>query len=359
MRILRFLVFLFFATPQYAMALDDAFAMPILRAYTSKAEPGAAILVLHKGEEVLKEAYGMADPPQRRPLTSATPFVSASLAKPMTDLLLARLVAEGKLRLEARVSDFIKGFPFRDVTVEQLATHTSDVPALTPELCGNSNLTSEDIVGSFRSSPQAKDQPARPFFEYSNAGYAALSVVLARAAGKPFFKAMDERVFKPLGMHDTSFIHRGFFLPVNRARPFLVEQNTYTDEHGCGMAVGFGGMYTTLDDLELWAKAMRRGLAAGDKAIASLFVPRVSGSPGASAATPLDVGLGWFMTHEDGDVLFTAAGKLPGINHLISYSPSLDLWIVQLSNRDDYRAAEIDYFLRRAVRQQAHGTETF
>jgi CubicO group peptidase (beta-lactamase class C family) len=135
-----------------------------------------------------------------------------SITKSMTGLVLASLVLDGALRLEDRVGEFIEvDEKLADVTLVQLASHTSGLPRLGPR----------PLLQIYRRFATGNRQPyrgwesdgvlrvarqARPRFVYSNLGFALLAYVLAAATGEQYADLLRERVFAPAGMTDSTLI---------------------------------------------------------------------------------------------------------------------------------------------------------
>lgn len=321
---------------------NDSLKLPTLVGFDVRREAGVAVLVLHHGEVLLKQGFGLSDPPKGVKITSKTAFFGASLTKTMTATALADLVAAGKIQLEVKVQHYLPEFPYPDITVAQLAYHTSGLDDLDPAWLLNPNFTSHDVLISLKKDKPLLLSPPGSTYHYSNTGYTILSLVVEVAAGKPFASYLNEVIFKPMAMSSSFVKQAKADLPLDRARPFTPETKTYAEVVTTNIG-GCVGLYTTLDDLERWIAGMRSDKLLNAKARALMF------TQDNSVHYKLKAALGWLGSFEDGRQIWTAAGRSPGVTNLISYAPEDDLWIVQLSNRDDYRDFEVDYLLRKAV----------
>lgn len=148
----------------------------------------------------------------------------------MTALCACILACEGKLDLNAPVSDFfpefeLAGQPREAATVRMLAMHTAGIPPMEPlewSIAMNSEGRSENdwLREMKRTAPnnmetidEIIDYIARcgyntlgapgEVMSYSNEGYAILSYIIDKAAGVPLEQFMAERIFAPLGMTRT------------------------------------------------------------------------------------------------------------------------------------------------------------
>jgi CubicO group peptidase (beta-lactamase class C family) len=208
--------------------LDDA--------VQKKQVAGAVALVMRHGKLGYLRAAGWQDAEAKTPMAADTLFRIASMTKPITSVAAMMLVEEGKLRLDDPVSKYLPEFKGqkvlapgqglvpadRDVTVRDLLTHTSGITyrfrggdlgglyaraGVSDGLSPNEGTIAENV----------KRLAAQPLlFQPGTAWEYGLNTdVLGRvievASGKDLAAFFRERVFAPLGMHDTSF-----FLPEGR-----------------------------------------------------------------------------------------------------------------------------------------------
>jgi CubicO group peptidase (beta-lactamase class C family) len=141
--------------------------------------PSAVYLVAEKGEIAFHEALGYAVvEPERIKATTETIYDLASLTKPLvTGLLTAIAIEEGELQLETRIGKFFAEFrdsPISDLTVRELATHTSGMPAWVPlYLFAKSRVSVGKVLADQKSLAKAGTK-----VEYSDLNFIALAFVL-------------------------------------------------------------------------------------------------------------------------------------------------------------------------------------
>ena len=179
---------------------------------------GAVTLVAHHGEIASFEAVGWSDLETRKPMREDSLFWIASMTKPICATAVLMLQDEGKLSVddpvekhlpefknqwlvESRTNDTmtLKRAP-RPITLRDLLTHTSglgDVPAPRP------NCSLAELVMAYSQQPLKFAPGSR--WEYCNSGINVLGRVVEVASGQPFADFLQERIFKPLGMKDTTF----------------------------------------------------------------------------------------------------------------------------------------------------------
>ena len=193
--------------------------------------PGAVIGVVRKGQLVYFESLGSRDPVTKDPMPANGIFAIASMTKPMVSIAIMMLHDEGKLLLSDPVGKFIpaladmkvgvvKGDSVETVaavhqpTVQDLLRHTAGfayggrgntaVHKLWPASSGTAGmtLTPQDFVAALAKAPLLY-QPGT-VWDYSLA-VDALGLIVEAASGKPLAAFLQERIWTPLGMVDTSF----------------------------------------------------------------------------------------------------------------------------------------------------------
>ena len=131
-------------------------------------------------------------------------FEIGSVTKTMTATLLALLAAEGRLRLDDPVGTWLDAGANAEITLRELATHTSGLPPVAPgydlrqadRLNPWADFTAKLAEDGLR---QAQRAPGGAW-QYSNFGYQLLGLILERASGQPYPDLLSERLLEPLGM---------------------------------------------------------------------------------------------------------------------------------------------------------------
>jgi D-alanyl-D-alanine-carboxypeptidase/D-alanyl-D-alanine-endopeptidase len=128
-------------------------------------------------------------------------FEIGSITKTMTAALLASLVGDGVLALDDEIGRWLDAGPNANITLEQLATHTSGLPRLAPNQPTDGanpyrHYTAERAQEGLRTVARTPDAG----HWYSNFGYQLLGLVLERASGQRYQDLLAERLLGPLGM---------------------------------------------------------------------------------------------------------------------------------------------------------------
>ncbi|HET7086757.1 MAG TPA: serine hydrolase domain-containing protein [Rhizomicrobium sp.] len=139
-------------------------------------------------------------------------FLLASITKPMTAAAVMSLMDAGALSLDDRCVKFFPGFSGEGretITVRHLLTHTGGLPDM---LAGDEGLRERHaLLADYRESALKAPLKFAPGtgYSYSSMGILLASEIAQKITGKPIADLVEERVFKPLGMHRTGYGLRG------------------------------------------------------------------------------------------------------------------------------------------------------
>ncbi len=182
---------------------------------------GAVTLVANKDKVLDIETVGYEDVAAKKPMAKDSLFWIASMSKPMTTTAFMMLVDEGKVKLDDPVEQYLPEFkgvmyaaekagdhvlmkkPSHPIRVREILSHTSGIVPRSPMepeidiLTLAQNVKVYPLVG-LHYDPSTK-------YEYSNGGINTAGRIIEVITKMPYEKFMDERLFKPLGMKDTTF----------------------------------------------------------------------------------------------------------------------------------------------------------
>jgi CubicO group peptidase (beta-lactamase class C family) len=168
--------------------------------------PGLQAAIIDHGQIVFLNAYGVADIHTGAAVTDKTLFPINSATKAFTGVACMQLVGEGRLDLNAPVSNYLDGLPesWRAVTVRQLMAHISGLP----DIIDGDGTT---IEGGDEARAWAKVytlplqfKPGE-HFSYNQTNYALLQRIVAKLSGSPFPVLVAKTQFAPAGMTSTRF----------------------------------------------------------------------------------------------------------------------------------------------------------
>ena len=324
--------------------------------------PGSAVAVLHHGQIEFQCAYGVRDLRTRQKIDAQTNFRLASVTKQFTAMAIMLLAHDGRLRYEDRLTDIFPDFPGygRAITIRHLLTHTSglmDYEDLMPSADPGLPLDKRQIqdAGVMALLKQQKETMFSPGsrWAYSNSGYVLLGLVVGKVAGSGFPDFLRERIFAPLGMTNTVVYVKGRNLVRNRAFGHSREGQGWieTDQSPTSATLGDGGIYSSLEDLAKWDRALgqQRLLNAGEMQAA--LTPVKAAEVREPDGSPAAYGFGWFLNGYHGQPRMWHYGETIGFRTAIERFPAAKLTIVVLENRSDPDPARLalriaDLYLR-------------
>ena len=221
--------------------------------------PGAAISIVKDGEILYKECYGMSNLEYDIPITPTTIFNIASVSKQFTAFAVLLLEHDGKLQLDDDIRKYIPEVPDfgKTITLRHLAHHTSGMRDQWNllMLAGwrlDDVITKEQILKLISNQEELNFDSGEGFL-YCNTGFTLLAEVVSRVSGKSFARFTEERIFKPLNMNHTLFYDDYEKIVKNRAYSYYQDSTGYKKNVLSYAAVGATSLFTTVEDLSIWA----------------------------------------------------------------------------------------------------------
>jgi CubicO group peptidase (beta-lactamase class C family) len=352
------------ASAQVSSSQIDAIFAPL----KSSNAPGAAVLVVRNGRVAFRQGYGVTDLRTRTRIDAHTNFRLASFTKQFTAACIMLLARDGKLHYDDHLTDFFPEFPDygRSITVRNLLNHTSGLPDYGELLMKQYPNTPPEQVpqildaGVLRLLEQQStgEFPAGSKWEYSNSGYAVLAMIVEKVSGKPFGQFLYDRIFVPLKMSNTLAYEKGKNEVPHRAYGHTKKEETKqdgtkpaetklddaktaawqeTDQSPTSAVLGDGGIYSSLDDLAKWDRALRNHTLLTEKEMQPALTPvEPTGGP---AMFPdghdLGYGFGWFLNAYRDHKRMSHDGSTIGFRTTIQRFPDDALTIIVLANRTD------------------------
>lgn len=295
--------------------------------------PGASLLVLKDGEALVRRGYGRADLEQGIEAGPATDYRLASVSKQFTAASILLLAQDGKLGIDDPISKWLPSLPTAAtaITLRQLLTHTSG-------LVDYEDLMADDYQGQIRDAGvlELLAKEDRLYFapgsayRYSNSGYALLSQVVEKASGMDYEVFLQQRIFAPLGMHDSlAYVAGGPQVPHRAYGHSEVDGHWQrTDQSTTSAVLGDGGIYSSIDNLARWDAALYDNRLLSDASRALAFSPQVeiTGEPYKAS-----YGFGWRISSD----MLWHTGETIGFRNVMLRWPKQHLTVILLSNRND------------------------
>ncbi|MDP4292170.1 MAG: serine hydrolase domain-containing protein, partial [Bacteroidota bacterium] len=222
-----------------------------------------SVLVACNGHELFTRNNGFSNWTTLADIDENSIFQLASASKQFTAMSIMLLNQEGKIDLDGKLTDYIPELPYKNITIRNLLNHTSGLPDYVSFLSSNwhnkgGNPTNEDVIKIMAARKYKLKFVPGSRFVYSNTGYMVLATIVERLSGERFPEFVKKHIFDPLGM-THSYIH------TTTIGVDSVHMNTMVSGHKghyvipmsiCDGPVGDKGVYSTVEDLYKWDKAL-------------------------------------------------------------------------------------------------------
>lgn len=326
---------------------------------------GAVLAVIKNGEVIKQTAYGYRnmfkpncttnidysipvgcylEQSSRIPMTIDTKFDLASLTKIYSTVFsMMHLVYQEKLDLNKPVADYIEGYPYKDITVKQVAEHTAgfgpevnfynknDVMynGKTVEQNGfysQDRATTIDFITGRNDSgnnpnhlvvPREYDPSTKNI--YSDTDFILLGIIIENITKMPLNQYVEQEIYQPLGIDLTynplnkgirveqiaqtaignwSVDQYGQKSPYNNMRETPIRGNSHDEKvfYSMGGISGHAGLFGSVEDLEILVKVLLNGgsydnLTLFDQRTIDLFISPVG--------TDDTYGIGWRLAGDN------------------------------------------------------------
>ena len=310
--------------------LDTAAA----KAFALGASPGA-IVGVRTPQGTWTKAYGSADPAAGTPMQVGMHTRIASLTKMYTATIVLQLAQEGKLKLTDTIGSYVSGIPNGDrITLTQLADMTSGVASYT---------MNEKLLQKYFADPTAVYTPEQVIaagaavsplfapgesFAYSNTNTVLLGKVIEKVTGEDIGQVMQQRIFDPLHLANTSWPGTSAALPEPYAHGYTLNGDSATpdaptDSTNWNPSWSFtaGEVISDVGDLLTMGRALGTGQGLVDAKTQTLRLTSFS-----------EIGYGFGISCSNGWVGHT--GDLSGYNTSLFYDTATDTTVAVQTNSD-------------------------
>ncbi|WP_074848581.1 serine hydrolase domain-containing protein [Gordonia westfalica] len=308
--------------------------------HTSGGFPGVIARVISPAG-IWTGTAGTAVQGQDRPITAADHTRIGSLTKTMTATILLQLVQDARVSLDDPIGKYVPDAPNGNATVRQVADMTSGIPSYTLSDAFTQRFFADpgydwpptELVDAAKSLPPAFAPGAG--WQYSNTNYVLLGLLIERVLRQPIRDVFDERIFRPLGMDDSSWPGGSVEIAdphmngvTNQGQP--AGKTVDSTNWNPSFAFTAGAVISTLDDLQRWGDALFTGRGVLNPSTQQLRRDSILTSPPPNTAT---AGYGIGIGNRDG--WWGHDGDFPGFNSSLFHDYDSDTTIIILVNSDD------------------------
>jgi CubicO group peptidase (beta-lactamase class C family) len=239
-------------------ALTDQLMSP----YDGVESPGAAVQVWRDGETLYSKAYGMANLAHGIPFRTNTRTNIGSTSKQFTAFAIMLQAQRGELSLEDDIRVHIPELPDfgETITVRNLLNHTSGLREFLNLLAMSGRrldhgdwIGRDELIEIVQRQPALQNSPGAEF-NYNNTAFGLAAVIVERTSGQDFHVFMQENVFGPLDMGRTMVRPSPEHIVPDSSEGYTPGADGYRQIGDLGGAVGAGGMYSSVEDLQTWVQ---------------------------------------------------------------------------------------------------------
>jgi D-alanyl-D-alanine carboxypeptidase len=297
-----------------------------LRPYVSTGNFSGSILVVKSGKTLFQNSYGLSDVHSRAPNRVDTKYHIASLSMQFTAAAAMRLVEDGKLSLDTKVSEIVADVPNgQRITVRELLQENSGLPDAN-DLPGfdellNAHQTPETLVQFIRDRPPIREPGGKSQGEEHSA-YNLLALIIEKKTGLPFKEAMRREVFAPLKMNHSGIDDDGpieALLALGHVENGPVSLKAAPRIHWSAKT-GNASVCSTIGDEHRWLAGFFRNAYLSDAHRQEIL--------------GWGDGYGWTTTVNPRlkEPVYFMNGQSPGFTSIVIFMPKLNAEIIILSN---------------------------
>lgn len=251
---------------------DDAGLQAVLHTALSQGAPGAMVRVDDNGT-VHRLSEGVADRATGRAITTTDRFRVGSVTKSFSAVVLLQLVDEGRLDLDASVNTYLPGLlPDDRITVRQVMSHrsglydyTNDMFAQTVpgfESVRNKVFSYQDLV-TLSLKHGVTNAPGAAY-SYSNTNFVVAGMLIEKLTGHSVATEYQHRIFTPLNLTDTFYVHPDTAIPGTHANGYLTPDEAGgalvdSTEQTVSWAQSAGAIISSTQDLDTFFSALMSG----------------------------------------------------------------------------------------------------
>lgn len=241
-----------------------------------------SVLIAEHGKKLLNQSFGYSNFEDSRRNSTDTPFPIASVSKLLTGTAILQLAQRGRLQIDDPVRKKLPAFPYPEITIRHLLSHTSGLPAYNAYFDPLQHADPKRVFTDSDFLPELASRPLPLVFEpgtkreYNNINFIILALIIERLSGETYESYVEAHILKPAGMLHTKFMqlpsqytalpstaHFAFpylYIPLYRTVPIRANTVPFIVGYWHSYAFkGFGDYVSTTDDLLRFDKALYQG----------------------------------------------------------------------------------------------------
>ena len=329
----------------------------LLNEMTSSGVVGVTMSVYNTQYGMWVGASGKADLHNKVEMQSCNISRVGSTVKMFTATTILKLVEEGKLNLDDKISSYLQGDRIDKIenadkaTIRQLLQHSSGIYNYIQNLKFQTASLNDfirewkpDDLLKYAYNQKAYFQPGEDV-RYSNTGYVLLGLLIEKIEGKPFYKVFEDKIFNPLDLTRTKFaatdpipngIVRGY---IDMYSNLQVVESTYFS--GWDYYTADGGLISNPYDMNVFFRALMNGEIINSISLNEMLTWKTPNEPD-PAFFPISYGLGIFKVETEKGTAYMHSGDAVGYYANMLYFPDDNTTVVYAVNSN---YGKIDQFV--------------
>lgn len=308
--------------------------------------PGLAIAVVYKDQLVYAKGFGVREVGKPEQVDADTVFQLASVSKSVGSTVVAKLVGEGKITWDSKISDLDPAFEMydpwitREITIRDFYAHRSGLPQHVGDLLEDLGYGRAEVL--YRLRFQKPQYPFRTRETYTNFGLTEAAVAAAKAYGLEWEDASEQKLYKPLGMDSTSSRFKDFMARTNKAVGHVLVDGKWVHQfqREPDAQSPAGGVSSSVNDMAKWMRLqIANGKFEGQQIVAETPLiethqPQLLRGFSPLSGLPSFDGLGWDVSYDTQGRLRLghSGGFVLGAGTNVQLVPGEELGIITLSN---------------------------
>lgn len=226
-----------------------------------------AVLVTKNNSLIYKKSFGYANEETKQKITPESVFYIASVSKQFSAMGIMMLQEQGKISYDDKIKEFFPNYPeyLKNITVRQLLNHTSGLTDT--EYYKLINPSNNDVLEMLLKQNFLELENGK-MFRYSNSGYVILALIIEKTSKKPIDQFFNQEIFEPLEMKNTTATKAVAENISNKVDGYNLIGSKVDYKSS---VLGPGGIYSTLNDLEKWNKALNTNKLISKKTLNEAF----------------------------------------------------------------------------------------
>ena len=244
------------------------------------------VLITQNGEVLAQSAVGTTNRELNAAVTPDTRFCVASVSKQFAATAVMLLQEQGLLStsdtIDAYFPDFVYG---SEITIRSLLSMRSGLftgDGIVPNSGEAPSLVPEEFGFSYDNTMEENRQAALAWlfeqplnfepdtqYQYSNSNYFLLAQIVEQVAGMPYEDFVRQRIFEPLGMNRSGFIHE-LWHEDDVALPPAADAENFEAPIASGVLQGAADLVTTAGDMDKWLTALRQKTLLSEESYAEM-----------------------------------------------------------------------------------------